>query len=470
MRHPFAIGCAAAAVMLSTVACGATKGAVPGAARPAAVRSAAHPATVSCPTRRAFATEVTSTGRIAWQVSLPTDAVMQGVVLQPLVIDGVGILAEENAVYGIRLRDGRELWRRAFSKQTGSFSSAVYGMWQLPNTVVVLIGQVSKDARLTELNPTTGTVGWTLKLPPSGLLGSQAQATGNTLAVLLPNGDLEAVNLVTGRVLWKRHVGQSAGPAAVGPVLASGGSSLAVGYVGRGDGRALWTARGLPPETNLTAAGGLFLAWSNVVGTGVPTAVTALNPRTGRVEWRFDPGMPVTILGAGQAGIAFATYQPARRLYLVNPANGRVRWSAATFAAAGNGLPGQIVVTASYVILVEANIAGSPGRYRLVARSAATGRVVWSVPVGAGADGGANLGLLPLAAGQAIAATVPDSSGLSTRLTVDRLATGRQLGSVALPDMVMAPLTITGTGVLAQSDSPACATPAVGQAVGHTVG
>ena len=77
-----------------------------------------------------------------------------------------------------------------------------------------------------------------------------------------------------------------------------------------------------------------------------------------------------------------------------------------------------------------------------------------------------NLALLPPAGGRAIAVQARQGAGFTapTRLTVRRLGTGRQLASVTLPDMVMAPLTVTGTSVLAQSDSPACAT-AIGTGV-----
>ena len=439
-RPAFAVGCAVAAVLLAAAACGTTKAAGPAAAgHPSAVaRSASAPDAGTCPTRRAWATAITAAGHVAWQVSLPTAAQQQGVVLQPLVIGGVAVFAEENAVYGIRVSDGRQLWRRVFSKDIAAESGAVYGLWRSGSRVVVLTGQVSADARLTALTASTGAVRWTLRLPAPGLLGSQAQASGGTLAVLRPDGVLESVNLATGTVLWARHVGTSAGPAAVGSVIAAGGRALAVGYAGQGGGRALWTARGLPPATNLTAAGGLFLAWSNVQGGGAPTAVTALNPRTGRVEWRFNPGPAVTILGAGPAGLAFATYVPDRRLYLVNPATGRVRWSAATFAAAEGDNPGQVVEAAADVVLPEGNVAPSADVDRLVARDAADGRVLWSTPLPAGADG-LNLAPLSLAGGQAIAITSVQGTGFptSTRLTVRRLGTGRQLASVTLPDMVV---------------------------------
>jgi outer membrane protein assembly factor BamB len=472
-----ALRLAAAAALLSAAACGTSASGGSDAARPPAARaSATGPAATGpaaagpsggrsaatagpgdCPTRRAWATEVTATGHVAWQVSLPTDAQQQGVVVQPLVVGGVGVFAAENAVYGIRLADGRELWRRAFSKAANSLAGAVYGMWPgAPGAVVVLTGQVTDDARLTELYPATGAVGWTLRLPAAGLLGGQAVADGRTLAALLPDGDLESVDLATGRVLWSRPVGRSAGPAAVGPVIASGGGGLASGFLGQGGGRALWTARGLPSQTNLTATAGVFLAWNNVQGGGASAAVTALNPRTGRVEWRFDPGPAVTILGVGQAGIAFATYAPAR-VYLVNQATGRVRWSAGAVAPAGNGNadPGPFIVTGGQVVTVG-SVASSTSS-GLIVRSASGGRVQWSAPFGVGARDGVNLALLPLAGGQAIVATTWQGTGRSTALTVDRLATGQRLGSVTLPNLVMAPLTVAGPSVLAQSDSPACA-------------
>ena len=471
MRPAFAAGCAAAAVLLSAVACATPTAEHAPASQSPAGQAAARPVTAStipgCPTRRAYATKVTSAGHVAWQDSLPTDPVMEGIVLQPLVFGRVAVFAEENAVYGIRLSDGRRLWRRAFSATTASPSGTVYGLWASGGHLIVLIGQVSKNARLIELNPSTGAVGWTLRLPPAGLLGSQALGSDGTLAVLLPNGTLESIDLVKGRVLWKRHVGTSAGPAAVGPVLAAGGAGDAVGYRARGAGSALWTTRGLPPQTNLTAADGLFLAWSNTGGGNSPTAVTAVNPRTGRVAWRFDPHMGVTILGSGPAGIALATYFK-RELYLVNPAAGQARWSAATFAAAGFGIPGDVVVTGGQVAMAEAGIAAPPASTRLVVRRASSGRVLWSTPLGTAGSGGVNLAVLPLPGGPALAAALPASTGLTTRLTVSRLATGARLGSVTLPDMVVAPLTVAGTSILAQSDAPACGTPTAGTARART--
>jgi hypothetical protein len=91
---------------------------------------------------------------------------------------------------------------------------------------------------------------------------------------------------------------------------------------------------------------------------------------SGRIEWRFDPGIAVTVLAEGPAGLAVATYVPARRLYLLDPRTGRPRWRAATAVALAAPL-----VTATRVVAVEGGVAGYPV-VRLVSRNAATGRQV----------------------------------------------------------------------------------------------
>ena len=213
----------------------------------------------------------------------------------------------------------------------------------------------------------------------------------------------------------------------------------------------------------MTAADGVFLAFDN---SDTGAGWCALNPRTGRVEWRFGlDGRHHPGRRAGRASRSRPTLP--RRVYLVNPATGRVRWSVATFAAVEGDNPGQLVETAADVVLPEGDV--TPAGRRLPAGRQGRGRRPGAV-VGAAAPAGptaSNLALLSPPGGRAIAYTFAAGTGFSTstRLTVRRLGTGRQLASVTLPDMVMAPLTVTGTSVLAQSDSPACANASNGTAV-----
>jgi outer membrane protein assembly factor BamB len=404
------------------------------------------------PVRRAWADEVSGTGHVIWRVKLPTDPTQSGIALRPLVIGGEAVFAEENAVYALRLRDGHQVWRRAFYPfpKPDPFASMVYGLWHWRGTVAVLVGQVSSSARLVSLDAATGTVRWTLRLPRQGLLGGQAMTADGVLAMLVPNGVVEAADLTTGKLLWSHQNGTSPGPVTVGTTIAAGSNARAVGYDGR-SGAVLWTARGLPSDTMLIAADGLVLVQAAGVGGGLPTTVTALEPRTGRVAWRFDPGVPLTILGSGPAGIIMAAYGPDR-VYLVNPATGHVRWSVATFAATLFKDP-ELVITAGSVVQVEGR--GVP---RLVSRRAADGTVAWSVALTGTPDLAMHLALTSGASGPDVVVTMgPPGAGTVSRLWVFRLGSGRLAGSTALPALVQAPLAVAGRDTLVQLDDPVCA-------------
>jgi outer membrane protein assembly factor BamB len=245
---------------------------------------------------------------------------------------------------------------------------------------------------------------------------------------------------------------------AVGDVIAAGSNGRAIGYGAR-TGKVLWTVHGLPATTMLTEADGLILVQSDVEGgAGDPTAVTALEPRTGRVAWRFDSGAEPQIMGAGSAGIVMATFNPDG-LYLVNQATGRARWSAATFAAALEGNAAQMV-TAGGVVQLEGR--GVP---HLVSRRATDGKVLWSKAL-TGVPDGANLALT---SGSDVVVTLGPAGGGTlnkpntvSRLWVFRLATGDQTGFTKLPTLVQAPLATTGADTVAQLDDGVCAVPLTG--------
>ena len=439
-------------------------GSAPGAARltPAARRVPATPAPTasppSCgPARRAWAAAVTGTGKVAWQVRLPTDPTQSGVALRPLVTGGEAVFAEFNGVYALRSRDGHELWRRTFpAPKADPYAGMVYGLWRWRGTVVVLVGQVSPASRLVSLNAATGAVRWTLPLSRQGVTGNLTLTADGGLAMIRGYGTLSVADLTTGRLRWSRTAGHSPGPVAVGTVVAGAWNGRAVGYNDR-TGAVLWTERGLPAEPALAAADGLVLVQSDVTGGSSPTAVTALAPRTGRVAWRFDPGVAVDILGAGPAGIVMSSYTPDR-LSLVNPATGRPRWSVSTVAA--YAFPNsELVVTKTSVVLVEGR-----GGARLVNRSAADGKILWSAPL-SGSSAGLHLALTSGPSGQNVVATMgPPGTGTASRLWVFRLASGRLAGATALPTLVQAPLAVTGANTLVQLDDPICAFPATGTA------
>lgn len=474
---------------LGLAACGVTGSAAP-AAHIVSARGPRQAAPACGPARRAWATEVSDSGRVIWRARLPTGPAQSGLALRPLVLGDEGVFAEYDGVYALRLRDGRQVWRRTFAApKTDPFAGMVFGLWRWRGTVIVLTGQVSQAARLMSLDAATGAVRWTLRLPRQGLLGTQAITADGVLAMLVPDGVLEAADLNTGRLLWSRRNGTSPGPVVVGAVVAAGSDGRVIGYGSR-TGAVRWTARGLPAEPLLTADDGLVLVRSDVTGAGWPTAVTALAPRSGRVAWRLDAGVPLTVLGAGQAGIVMSAYNPDR-LYLVNPVTGRVRWSVATFAASPFPSP-ELIVTAGDVVEVEGR-----GTARLVIRRAADGTVAWSAPLTGTSAAGMHLALIPGTAvvprppivprmpvapgmrvppgrpgaagapGPEVAVTTgPPGAGTVSRLWVFRLGSGRLAGSTALPTLVQAPLAVAGTNILAQLDDPVCAIPLTGRAAG----
>jgi hypothetical protein len=162
---------------------------------------------------------------------------------------------------------------------------------------------------------------------------------------------------------------------------------------------------------------GLALVTSNGTGPYTKTVLVAVDPVTGRIQWRFDPGSAVSVLAHGPAGLAVATDTPGRRLYLLDPRTGWPRWRAATVVALGT-VP---LVTATRVVAVEGGVAGYPA-VRLVSRDSATGRQLWAhtlATIPAGPQPVLRL------AGQAIVQTAPPRAHRTAPLLSYDLATGR---------------------------------------------
>ncbi len=298
------------------------------------------------PPRRAWAVEVAASGRIAWQVPLPAHGTVAVGSAPPLLVGPIAVFAQDGMVHALRLGDGHALW----SWRGGQ---AVYAMWRDGGLVVVLTDQVGRHARITGLEGATGTVRWVLRLPGSGLLGSQAATGDGGLAMIGSDGVLRVVGLAGGQIRWARFAGRwPALAASDGVVMFAAGGRL-TGYAA-GTGRILWTRSGLPGQTQVQVLAGLALVTSNGSGPYTKTALVAVDPVTGRIQWRFNPGGAVTVLGHGPAGLAVATDTPGRRLYLLDPRTGRLRWRAATVVALGT-VP---LVTSARVVAVEGGVAG----------------------------------------------------------------------------------------------------------------
>jgi outer membrane protein assembly factor BamB len=438
-----------AACSLGAVACGSSHvgAAVVGTARPS--RSPQPPGCGGpVPPRHAWATDVSIDGHVRWQVRLPTFGPNPLDAASPVVVAGVALFAQDGVVHGLRLADGHRLWSWAGGQ-------SVYGMWSWRGTVAVLTDQVSTHARLTGLDARTGRVLWTVRLPRLGLYGSQAATADGGLAMIGANSSIEVADLGTGRVRWARPAGESPGPVAIGGTVVSGAGGLLNGYDER-DGQVRWTLPRVPSDPVLQGLAGLVLVTSGTIGPGEPTALTAVSPATGRVAWRFDPRLPVTVLGAARAGLAVTTYDD-RRLYLIDPATGQVRWHATTFIAQGT-VP---LVTATDVYTLEGGAVDYP-LARIADRGAANGALRWARALGSEPVGPQPVLRIGM---QAIVQTGGNTGGTAPLLSF-HADSGRPAWQVNLPTLVQtAPLEVPG-GLLLQAADPGYGCPVAGAAPG----
>jgi len=396
----------------------------------------------SGPPRHAWLTSLSGSGRVLWQAPLVTRGNSVSSPVAPQVINGTAVVAQDGVVHGLSLASGRSLWQ-------WSGGQDVYALWRWGGTVAVLTDQASAVAHITSLDAATGAVRWSVPFR-GGLYGNQA-VTGDGGVAVLQGGVLRVIDLATGHTRWSARTGDFPQPVAADGVVAAGTGGRVVGY-SAATGAALWTARGVPAEPALTTDAGLVLVTSNVQGGDAPTSVTAIDPRTGRVVWRFDAGAAPAVT-TGADGIMVATYNP-RRVYLLDAATGKVRWSKATFVAL-NSAP---VATISGIVMVE----GSPG-VRLVDRNVSDGAIRWSAPL-SGSGGGA---WQIVAAGRGLVVPDnPDRPGAPTPVTEYLASTGQSSWNAHVPTFVLAPAVAVGTGALVQSADPPYACAAVGSAAG----
>lgn len=389
---------------------------------------------------------MTAAGRIAWQTPLATRGSTSFGALTPVQVGPVAVFAQDGMVHGLRIADGHRLW-------AWSGGQTVNGMWRWGGLVAVLTDQVSAHAKITGLEAATGVVRWVLRLPGSGLLGGQAVTGDGGLAMLRSDGVLQVVSLAGGRIRWAHFAGRWPALAAAGGVVMFGMGGHLTGYDAR-TGQIRWARSGLPGQTQVQVLAGRALVTSNGSGAYTSTALVAVDPATGRIEWRFDPGIAVTVLTGGAAGLAVATYVPDRRLYLLDPRTGRPRWRAATAV----GLDTVPLVTAARVVAVEGGVAGYPV-VRLVSRDAATGRQLWAHALATSPAGPEPVLRL---AGQAIVQTNEPRAQRPAPLLAYDLATGHPAWRADMPTFVQTPPVPATGGLLVQPADPGYACPLTG--------
>lgn len=210
----------------------------------------------------------------------------------------------------------------------------------------------------------------------------------------------------------------------------------ATGYDDR-TGRVRWTVDGLPDQPQALSADGLFLVTSALPAAGQP-AITAIDPSTGRVAWRFDPGVPVQPSGAGPAGLAVTDQAQAEHLYLLDPATGRPRWRARTVVEE----PASLAVTATDIVAIEGS-----NNLRVADRGAVNGQVRWMASAETTIEPAVRAGSLVIVQDERV-------NGAGAPLRAYWLASGQLAWQTDMPARVQAVTSVPG-GVLVEAGNPA---------------
>jgi len=139
------------------------------AATSAAAQAAATPASPipGCRTG-VWAENYTDAGTLAWRVSLPVPKSYDDTQpLSPVVIGGIAVFADGNALYARRVADGHGVWHRAFPNKsntlTAGITGTVDGLWAWKGTAVALLGEGSAAPTLVAVSE-SGAVRYRVKL------------------------------------------------------------------------------------------------------------------------------------------------------------------------------------------------------------------------------------------------------------------------------------------------------------------
>ncbi len=416
------------------------------------VTGSVQAATTSC---TEWAQEVSLTGQVNWQVLLESAPESElGPDVAPVAVGGVAVFAQTAVVHGLRLASGHALW-------TYTDGQGVYGMWRWQGLVIVLTGWSGGGpavrgetwpGRLTGLDAATGVVRWTLPISGIGPQVYAATTADGGLAVAGMLGRLTVVDMADGAVRWSRAAADSTGLAAATGLVLYGSTGRLTAYNDR-TGAPRWTASSMDMNLpQMQMAAGLLVVSSEFGGT----PVTAYAPATGRVAWSFEtPAAQAgataswAAVAAGTDGVAVGVANPPApgRLYLLDPATGRVRWQAATIVGTGP------LLTPAGVVDIEGTAA--PGPVKIVDRDAADGRIRWQdtrqQPV---SDAGQGLEQLEQA-GQVALVQSNAAAGQPVTLSAYSLDDGSPAWQVILPENVeVSPVLVPGQGVLVQPDGP----------------
>src|ERR1700733_7729110 len=408
----------------------------------------------SCPARAkpAYALDVTTAGRVRWQVPLPKPALGSG-NLSPLAVGLVAVFAQGDVfsqgdvLYGLRLADGHRLWSRAFSQ-------GIAGMWRWGHLVVVLSQSSGQQQPvLTGRDASTGQARWTRPMDGGGF---SASADGGLAMAVDQDGvlKLEVVDLSSGRVRWTRPVDSDLVP----PVAAGGGGLFAGGAHGDANssltsydartGRVRWTealSPGIQPPLQVSAGLVYLTAELPQRGIGLPPLVLlGISAADGRVKWRFTPSQQVSLDVYTPGLMSVTTTYDGTSQDEVDPATGRVRWHVAS--------PDQAIATPAGVIVTVPGPDGAPAATtdQISVRDTLTGQPRWTAELNEplAAEPGQTPPAPPVFPAGSLLVVPAAGPDYSEMLAAFRMSDGHRAWQVAIPGPVEAPLSAAPGGML----------------------
>ena len=469
--------------VLAVAACGSASAATSASARPAtagATHAVSPAGTIPGCRTGVWAENYTDAGTLAWRVSLPVPkSYNDGQPLSPVVIGGVAVFADGNALYGRRTADGHGMWHKAFPNKsntlTAGITGTVDGLWAWKGAAVALLGEGSAAPTLVSVSE-SGAVRYRVKLdnakvPPgySAIIRDPVVTADGVVAYVTYGDSLKTIDLSTGKPLWSRTYRKDEGVIAEGGLLivdnkSSNESPTTLHGVVARTGHTRWTRSDLPNWfQEQPGPGGIFTGY----GFGLPQPppakqkiypVLAISAATGKTLWTLHTPTGVTAVWPTRAGVAIAVgypgnvyvADPTAGLYLADLSTGKVRWSVAGTHSDPYTTP---IVTGSDVITVGT----TPSTGTVIDWKAATGAVRWKAVITP-----AYGRYLAQPSGQNVLAIFPGATATKpSRLLAINRATGKTVATVLLPGMttVGAAPAVAGSDALFQPQTLSCQQP-----------
>jgi outer membrane protein assembly factor BamB len=362
-----------------------------------------------------------------------------------LVSGGQVLAAQDGLVTALDEHTGSARW-------TWQGGKSVYGMWLSGGAAIVLTDQVGTQARFSALRLTDGRVMWSDPVAANGILGNVVTTADAGLAWVRSDGAIQAMRTSDGKIRWTHAGSRSAALIDIAGRVLFGVAGTVTAYDDT-TGALDWAVSGMPQEPQLAAASGRAIVSSATSGGASPTAVVALDPATGKQDWRFDNGQTETLLGSDPTGILLASGPFSYALRLIDAETGRQSWQVGTTV---QSLDSEGLLAHGLAIDGEGGTVASPKTY-LVARSLESGGAVWTVPLS-----GLLIGRQPItAAASLIIAQLPPRGALgSSVLAAYQSSNGQQAWTFDVPTLMQAPVTVDGKTLIVESADPAygCAT------------